>query len=431
MKRGGQTVRIGLVGKPNVGKSTFFAASTLIPVDIANYPFCTIEPNVGFSFIPSRLPCPCGSLRERLEEDGRAKFGDDRGGSICSPRTGSCEGHQRYVPCMLVDVAGLVPGASQGRGRGNAFLSDLAECDALIQVIDVAGTTDIEGNPTGLKATKEQAIEQALAEVDFLTGELDAWILGLVKDGWSRGARRIQAEGVKGFTQFLQERLSGLGATDSICQRSFDAFAQQHQDMTSPWDWSDDVLMILASSIREHLFPIFVAGNKADLAPEGVLEHLKDVLPSFTPCSAETELALRQAGKAGFITYVAGNTSFELNENQSMNDAQKKGLSVLAERVEKLRGTGLIQLLDQVLFDELQRIVVYPVQDENQWTDGDGNVLPDALVVQNGIQAKQVAYKVHSDLGDGFIKGVDGRTRRIVGAEHELSDGDVLRIHSK
>ena len=431
MKRGGQTVRIGLVGKPNVGKSTFFAASTLIPVDIANYPFCTIEPNVGFSFIPSRLPCPCGSLRARLEEDGRAQFGDDRGGSICSPRTGSCEGHQRYVPCMLVDVAGLVPGASQGRGRGNAFLSDLAECDALIQVIDVAGTTDIEGNPTGLKATKEQAIEQALAEVDFLTGELDAWILGLVKDGWSRGARRIQAEGVKGFTQFLQERLSGLGATDSICQRSFDAFAQQHQDMTSPWDWSDDVLMILASSIREHLFPIFVAGNKADLAPEGVLEHLKDVLPSFTPCSAETELALRQAGKAGFITYVAGNTSFELNENQSMNDAQKKGLSVLAERVEKLRGTGLIQLLDQVLFDELQRIVVYPVQDESQWTDGDGNVLPDALVVQNGIQAKQVAYKVHSDLGDGFNKGVDGRTRRIVGAEHELSDGDVLRIHSK
>jgi len=431
VKRGGQTVRIGLVGKPNVGKSTFFAASTLIPVDIANYPFCTIEPNVGFSFIPSRLPCPCGSLRARLEEDGRAQFGDDRGGSICSPRTGSCEGHQRYVPCMLVDVAGLVPGASQGRGRGNAFLSDLAECDALIQVIDVAGTTDIEGNPTGLKATKEQAIEQALAEVDFLTGELDAWILGLVKDGWSRGARRIQAEGVKGFTQFLQERLSGLGATDSICQRSFDAFAQQHQDMTSPWDWSDDVLMILASSIREHLFPIFVAGNKADLAPEGVLEHLKDVLPSFTPCSAETELALRQAGKAGFITYVAGNTSFELNENQSMNDAQKKGLSVLAERVEKLQGTGLIKLLDQVLFDELERIVVYPVQDESQWTDGDGNVLPDALVVQNGIQAKQVAYKVHSDLGDGFIKGVDGRTRRIVGAEHELSDGDVLRIHSK
>ena len=424
-------MRIGLVGKPNVGKSTFFAACTLIPVDIANYPFCTIEPNVGFSFIPSREPCPCGVLRKRLEEGRPTSFGHERGGSICSPRTGSCESFQRYVPCMLVDVAGLVPGASQGRGRGNAFLSDLAECDALIQVIDVAGTTDIEGNPTGIKATKEQAIEQALAEIDFLTNELDAWILGLVQDGWSRGARRIQAEGVKGFTQFLQERLSGLGATDAICQRSFDAFAQQHSDMTSPWDWTDDVLILLASSIRRHLFPIFVAGNKADLAPDGVLEHLQDVLPSFTPCSAETELALRQASKAGVITYIAGQPTFELNQDQSLNEAQKKGLNVLAERVQKLEGTGLIKLLDHVLFDELDRIVVYPVQDENQWTDGDGNVLPDAFVVQSGIHAKQVAYKVHSDLGDGFIKGVDGRTRRVVGAEHELSDGDVLRIHSK
>ena len=431
MRRGGNSVRIGLVGKPNVGKSTFFAASTLIPVDIANYPFCTIEPNVGFSFIPSRQPCPCGSLRKRLEEEGRVQFSDERGGSICSPRTGSCEGHQRYVPCMLVDVAGLVPGASQGRGRGNAFLSDLAECDALIQVIDVAGTTDIEGNPTGVKATKEQAIEQALAEVEFLTSELDAWLRGLVKEGWSRGARRIQAEGVKGFIQFLRERLSGLGATDSICQRSFDAFTQQHSDMTSPWDWSDDVLTLLASSIRKHLFPIFVAGNKADLAPEGVLDHLQNVLPSFTPCSAETELALRQAGKAGFISYTAGDSSFELCDSQTMNDAQVRGLSVLAERLKKLEGTGIIKLLDEVLFDELQRIVVYPVQDESQWTDGDGNVLPDALVVQNGTQAKQLAYKVHTDLGDGFIKGVDGRTRRIVGAEHELSDSDVLRIHSK
>ena len=137
----------------------------------------------------------------------------------------------------------------------------------------------------------------ALAEVEFLTSELDAWLLGLLKEGWSRGARRIQAEGVKGFIQFLRERLSGLGATDSICQRSFDAFTQQHSDMTSPWDWSDDVLTLLASSIRKHLFPIFVAGNKADLAPEGVLDHLETYFPRLRHVLLKLSLHSDKRGK--------------------------------------------------------------------------------------------------------------------------------------
>jgi ribosome-binding ATPase YchF (GTP1/OBG family) len=154
-------------------------------------------------------------------------------------------------------------------------------------------------------------------------------------------------------------------------------------------------------------------------------------LPQFIPCSAETEFALRKASEAGFINYASGDSTFGIPDTSILNQAQEKGLEMLQQRLTNMGGTGLNKLLDKVLFDELDRIVVYPVQDESHWTDGDGNVLPDALVVESGIQAKEVAYKVHSDLGDGFIKGVDGRTRRIVGAEYELSDGDVLRIHSK
>ena len=103
----------------------------------------------------------------------------------------------------------------------------------------------------------------------------------------------------------------------------------------------------------------------------------------------------------------------------------------MLERLSTNGGSGVSRLLDTVLFDELDHIVVYPVQDETHWTDGDGKVLPDAFVVPSGIQAKHLAYKVHSDLGDGFIRGVDGRSRRVVGAEHEMSDGDVLKIHAK
>ena len=74
---------------------------------------------------------------------------------------------------------------------------------------------------------------------------------------------------------------------------------------------------------------------------------------------------------------------------------------------------------------------MYPVADENGWKDGDGHVLPDAFVVPNKIEAKALAYKVHSDLGDGFIKGVDGRSRRVVGADYECENNDVIKIHAR
>jgi len=106
-------------------------------------------------------------------------------------------------------------------------------------------------------------------------------------------------------------------------------------------------------------------------------------------------------------------------------------LSHMHAKLQTMQGTGLARLLDTVLFDRLDRIVVYPVQDETHWVDGEGRVLPDAFVVPQGIHAKALASHVHTDLGAGFIRGVDGRTRRVVGADHELADGDVLKIHAK
>lgn len=425
-------MRIGLVGKPNVGKSTFFSAATLAQVDIANYPFCTIDPNVGVAFVEARLACPCKELREKLEADGRleaATKNDPRQGSLCEPRTGSCVGHRRSVPVALVDVAGLVPGASEGRGRGNAFLADLANCDVLIQVVDAAGSTDLEGQFRGASATTEEAVQSVRAEIEFLEHELDAWIGGLLEDGWNRGVRRVQAEGEKGLTSFIQERLSGLGATSTRVAQGMMNFNAVHQSEHQPWDWDATSLHLLGKCMRSQLFPIVYAANKMDIAPPGVLASFSD--RTMVACMADMELALRRATSSELIDYQSGSSTFELRNDATLNDAQKKALAHMNQSLQSANGTGLAKLLDEVLFDQLHHIVVYPVQDETHWVDGDGRVLPDALVVPLGLHAKALAGRVHTDLEAGFIRGVDGRTRRVVGADHEMSDGDVLKIHAK
>ena len=427
-------MRIGLVGKPNVGKSTTFAALTESAVEIANYPFTTIDPNVGVTFLPAELNCPCQTLREKRETDGRLEplsSDDKRAGSLCDPRTGTCIGHCRTVPVTLVDVAGLVPGAHDGKGRGNQFLNDLAQCDVLIQVVDASGGTDIEGNPLGPGSC------DPIDEHTFLVEELAMWIHGILDTGWNRGVRRVQAEGDRGLIDFITAQLSGIGGSESMVMNAIVSFKAENSNLGVPWEWDPDVRTSLAHHLRRAVFPLCVAANKADVAESGSWDALAIKVESeggiLLPTSADSELALRRAAKAGFIDYPPGAQNFSLTEagQSSLNDAQRNGLEAISERLERLGGTGLVDLVSRIVRERLDRIVAYPVQDESHWTDGDGRVLPDALLIQRGTTAKGLAYAVHSDLGDGFIRAVDGRTGRVIGAEHELNDNDVIKIVAK
>src|SRR2546427_9485020 len=116
-------MELGLVGKPNVGKSTFFAAATLVPVQIANYPFTTIEANRGVAFV--RKACPHTELAH-----------------ACKPKNAPCEDRTRLIPVELLDVAGLVPKADEGRGLGNQVLDDLRQANALVQAVDATGGSE-------------------------------------------------------------------------------------------------------------------------------------------------------------------------------------------------------------------------------------------------------------------------------------------------
>ena len=387
------------MGKPNVGKSTLFVALTMHPVDIGPYPFTTISANRGVGAV--RIECP------HVEK-----------GLPCSPRHGTCMDGIRYVPVEVIDVAGLVPNAHEGRGLGNRFLDDLRQATVLIHVIDASGSTDAEGNPVGIGE------QDPLEDMRFLEEEIAHWIKGIIEDGWKRLARKVETEGRRP-SEALAERLSGLGVSERECAMAIRRVGLDEH----PTKWDGEDLLALARAIREASKPILVAANKADIAPEELLKRLTSV-EGYTviPVSADYELALKRAAKAGLIKYRPGDPSFEVADWGKLTNPQRRALERILEFMERHGGTGVQVALETAVYRLARRIVVFPVEDENRWTDKEGNVLPDAFLLEDGSTALDLAYRVHTDLGRGFIRAIDGRTHRVLGAEHRLSHGDVIKI---
>ncbi len=391
-------MQIGIVGKPNVGKSTFFGAATMAPVEIANYPFTTIAANKGVGYVRSK--CPCKEL-----------------GVQCTPHNSGCVDGIRMIPVELLDVAGLVPDAWQGKGLGNQFLDDLRQADALINVIDVSGSTNIEGVPG------KPGDHDPREDVEFLRREIEMWIRDILNNGFNKMARTAKMTGAKPEV-ILHERLAGLNITEIQIKTAL-------RDVNPPEDptkWDDDVMLALAKKIREYGKPMIVAMNKADIAPEGNVELVKGISDMSIVTMAETELALKKANEAKIVDYVPGEKSFKIRDGVKLNEAQKNALDYMAKNMEKYGGTGVQACLEKAAFEMLDLITVYPVEDENKYTDHFGRVLPDAYLLPRGSTARDLAYKVHTELGEKFIRAVNAKTKRTVGADYVLEDGDVIRI---
>jgi ribosome-binding ATPase YchF (GTP1/OBG family) len=391
-------MQIGIVGKPNVGKSTFFGAATMAPVEIANYPFTTIAANKGVGYVRSK--CPCKEL-----------------GVTCTPHNSACVDGTRMIPVELLDVAGLVPDAWQGKGLGNQFLDDLRQADALINVIDVSGSTDIEGNPG--KPGEHDPQE----DVTFLRREIELWIREIIKNGFGKIARTAKMTGAKPDV-ILYERLAGLNVTENEVK----AAVRDVNPPDDPTKWDDDIMLALAQKIREYGKPMIVAMNKADIAPEGNIDRVREISDMAVVTMAETELALKKAHEAKLVDYTPGDKEFRIRDGVTLKENQKKALDYMAENMRKNGGTGVQECLEKAAFDLLDLITVYPVEDENKYTDHFGRVLPDAFLIPRGSTARDLAYKVHTELGDKFIRAVNAKTKRTVGSDYILQDGDVIRI---
>jgi ribosome-binding ATPase YchF (GTP1/OBG family) len=149
---------------------------------------------------------------------------------------------------------------------------------------------------------------------------------------------------------------------------------------------------------------------------------------TVVPATAEGELALRRAAEAGVVRYDPGDESFDVTGD--LSDAQRKGLDRVRAVMDDHGGTGVQRALNAAAYDELDQITAYPVQNETRWTDGQGQVLPDALLLPSGASPRDLAYAVHSDIGEGYLHAVDARSGRRIADDYELAEGDVIRIVS-
>ena len=388
---------IGLVGKPSCGKSTFFKACTLANVAIAPYPFTTIKPNRGVGYV--KIECI-----------------DQELGVQCMPRTGYCINGKRFVPVELMDVAGLVEGASEGRGLGNQFLDDLRQADVFIHIVDVSGETDAEG--------KKTTGYNPLKDVEMLENELDLWYLGILKKVWKSFARTIQNT-KENFAQAVARQFSGLKVNE---EHAKSILLKLGYDAEKPADWDDEQLKNFAHELRHLTKPMIIAANKCDRpdAKENV-EKLKKEHSELMiiPCSADSELALREASKAGLIEYVPGENEFKLIKS---NEKQKQALELIKKNVFEIYGnTGVQQVLNKAVFELLGYIAIFPAG-VHKLADSKGNILPDCFLLPKNSTALDFAFAVHTDLGKNFIKAIDVKTKKPVGKEHKLKHRDGIEI---
>jgi len=339
-----------------------------------------------------------------------------------SPRNSICIDGTRLVPVKIVDVAGLVEGASKGKGLGNQFLDDVRQADALIQVVDASGSTDLEGRkvPPGT--------HDPLGDVTMVEHEFDLWMFGILKKDWEKQTRSLEQTGGK-IAEHLAERLSGLSVTFADVEQ---VVLHLHLRTEKPSSWTDEQLMQFVVETRKLTKPSLVAANKADLptsAPN--IEKLKQMGREVVPCASEAELLLRKAAEHGLVEYAPGDQKFAVRDPSKLTPAQANALKMVDEKVMKVYGgTGVQTAINRAFFDLLKAIVVFPVEDETKLSDKDGRVLPDAYVMKGGSTALDLARTVHTELAEGFLYAVDARTGKRLAADHLLSDRDIVKIVS-
>jgi ribosome-binding ATPase len=397
-------IKVGLIGKTNTGKTTFFNSATLLSAEISNYPFTTKRPITGNAHAITL----CVHREFNLQDN---------------PKNSRCVDGWRFIPVELVDLPGLIKGAWEGKGLGNQFLTIAAQSDALLHIVDASGSIDASGK------IAEPGTGDPIADVADIEEELVMWYLKLLEANRDKISRAISS-GMNTIAA-ITEVFRGIGvredhvklalAQNNLMEIVFDNFGTQE---SKDFCWS----------LRDISKPTLIVANKVDLPAamenfKRLREEYRDVI--IVPASADAELTLRRAESRGIIRYIPGDERFEINDQTKLNDKQKWALNFIRKDIlgEYMR-TGVQFAINVAVFKLLRMNTIYPVADIQKFSDKHGNVLPDIYLMRSGSTVEDLAKEIHSELAKGLLYALDGRDGLRLPVNYQLKDRDVLSIVS-
>ena len=395
-------LRIGLIGKTNAGKTTFFNAATLLSAPVSTYPFTTKKPNVGQAHV--RTICVCREL-----------------GVNDTPRNSTCIDGARFIPIQLIDLPGLIKGSWEGKGLGTQFLSVASQADALIHITDASGSIDAEG-----KITKP-GMGNPVVDVYDIEEELVRWFAKTVE----KTLKKIRKHAKKGVSldRLFSQDLAGLKITVEHVRRALEENALTDKDLAK---WEREDIWNFAKSVRQFSKPTLIIANKMDLSPaeKNYDKLVKEFGQAFVlPASSDAELALRRAEQQGYVEYVPGEEVFRVKEGAKLTPEQREALTYVEQRVfSKWIRTGVQFALNTCVFKLMSMNAVYPVEDAEKYSDKKGNILPDVFLVPYNASISDLAAQVHTDLAKTLIYAVDARTKIRLPTNYKLKDRDVVTI---
>jgi len=397
-------IRLGLIGKTNTGKTTFFNAATLASAEVSTYPFTTKQPNYGKSYAITL----CVHKEFNVKDN---------------PRNSLCKDGWRFIPIEIIDLPGLIKGAWQGKGLGNQFLAVATQSDALLHIVDASGSIDAAGRIT------EPGMGDPLADIADIEEELVMWYLKLIEGNRDKIVKGIKAG--ESISSVIAKILAGIGVKEHHVSTALKLSNLEGKDFEN---FSIDDSKRFAWVLRDVSKPTLIVANKIDIptAAENfkrIREEYKDML--VVPASAEAELTLRRAESKGLIRYVPGDERFEVIKQDGLNERQKWALNFIRRDVlgEYMR-TGVQHAINVAVFKLLKMNTVYPVADVSKLSDKDGNVLPDVFLLPAGSTVEDLARQIHSELAKGLLYAIDARDGLRLPADYELKDRDVISIVS-